>query len=284
MQLDSQTTNRIAARLRTDCGRVPTVCSARSVRSLAQYDAGMLNTRAFYNNLMAIFLKAHPRLHHTKSSQDQLSSTTMSHPRTPTLCLQMWPGVAPSKKPALSLPVVSCPQRAREAVRGSVERHPPQRRHTGAVTPARHSSGGRRGLGDAGRCVPPNLLCRCAAAGGAWPWGWQGADAPLHPFAVPPPPFTPSQMPLRRSSPHLTAASQRTQALTDHFFFLPLISAAVSCRKPQVRGLLVFLFVLFLSGRDRPVGDQSLVPLTALQPKLQSVRSGMSHSAHDSRT
>lgn len=114
--------------------------------------------------------------------------------------------------------------------------------------------------------------------------GWQGADAPLHPFAVPPPPFTPSQMPLRRSSPHLTAASQRTQALTDHFFFLPLISAAVSCRKPQVRGLLVFLFVLFLGGRDRPVGDQSLVPLTALQPKLQSVRRGMSHSAHDSRT
>lgn len=182
----------------------------------------------------------------------------------------MRPGAAPREKPALSLPVVSRPQRAREAVRGSVERHPPQRRHT-----TRHSSGGRRGLGDAGRGMPPYLLCRRAAAGGLG--GWQGADAPLHPSAVPPPPFTPSQMPLRRCSPHLTAASQRTQALPD-------VSRSQHNRsslmpKPQVRCLLVFLF---LSGRDRPVGDQSLVRLTALQPKLQSVRRGLSHSAHDS--
>lgn len=208
----------------------------------------------------------------------------MSHPRTPTLCPQMRPGVAPSKKPALSLPVVSCPQRAREAVRGSVERHPPQRRHTGAVTPARHSSGGRRGLGDAGRCVPPNLLCRCAAAGGAWPWGVAGCGCSASPLCR----AAPSVYALANASTSQLSTPHRCQpthaGIDRPFFFLPLISVAVSCRKPQVRGLLVFQFVLFLSGRDKPVGDQSLVPLTALQPKLQSVRRGLSHSAHDSRT
>lgn len=120
-----------------------------------------------------------------------------------------------SEKPALSLPVVSHPRRAREAARGSVERHPPQTgRHTGALRPPRQAVAGGGARGDAGgRCMPPYLLCRRAAAGGAWPRRVAGARMLRFAlFCRVAPSVSPSQMPLRRCSPHLTAASRRTHS------------------------------------------------------------------------
>lgn len=224
----------------------------------------------------AATLGPQPHLHHTLGLQVQRSSTPC-HTREQPLCAQAcrcsrgWPRVRSPRCHYLWFPVLSV---RREAVRGSVERYPPQRRHT-----TRHSSGGRRGLGDAGRCMPPYLLCRCAAAGGAWPWG-DGRVRMLR--------FTPLPCRPLRLRPRLYVAALHTSPLPANArrhcqAFSSLLGSSLM-PKPQVRGLPVFLIVMSLSGRDRPLGDQSLVPLTALQPKLQSVRRGMSHSAHDSRT
>lgn len=181
----------------------------------------MLNTRAVYNNLMAIFLK----LTHVCTTQRAYETSypaqpcpTLERPLCARRCGQGWPRARSPRCHYLWFPVLS--------VRGrqSGDRWRGTRHRDGIQAPLRQLD---TAVAGGGAWVTPAVVCppTCSVVVrqqvGPGLGGWQGADAPLHPFAVPPPPFTPSQMPLRRSSPHLTAASQRTQALTDHFFFSP---------------------------------------------------------------